>query len=179
MDNKFKVGDRVQVKQGEGTQFFSEGDLGTIVVVDSEGYKVEFDDESLWWATERQLEHPKPVWSGRMVVDGKECEIKWAHVRFDLGYTSLNKNIKRPSDDHNFQPTDPNIRAITYCWVTYKGGIDVIRDSGVAVCVMADNFCYKTGRKISLRRALYRLFVSPLSRRHVWEQVLQYPGLVV
>ena len=152
--NKFKVGDRVRVT-----------DVTTI----------EGDTRPTKQIISVSPEPSKPQWNGKVTVDDKEYKIEWSHVRFDLGEPNPHKGLMNDYENH---PEKYNLRAMSYCWITMDGSLGKVDDWGTALCTMSDNFCRKTGRKLSLDRALHSMFGNQDECRQVWEQVLQYPGLV-
>ena len=103
------------------------------------------------------------AWNGRVTVDDKEYGIVWWHNRWE-------------QDRHDVEVIQPSTRAYTECaltdnWLTTKG-------YGLALCSWSDNFCRKTGRKLSLQRALLNSDFTEQQRQQVWEQVLAINGLV-
>jgi hypothetical protein len=109
-------------------------------------------------------------WNGIVTVDNKEYRIEWIHDRFydrkdmevlQLPYHARTVCYLSYASDYN-----EHIRAWTSC------------GTGCASCSWFDNFCRKTGRKISLGRALLDSGMTQDQRRQVWQQVLTIKDLV-
>lgn len=173
--NKFKVGDRVKVTATK--EALENMSINPAVISPTNYYLIkqysegEYRLDNGYWVWERYLAPQQ--WDGKVTVDDKEYKIEWAHVRFDLGEPNPHRGLLNDYENH---PEKYNLRAMSYCWIIASDAVVVAR--GMAYCTMSDNFCRKTGRKLSLDRALRGVFSSPDERRQVWEQVLQYPGLV-
>ena len=176
--NKFRIGDRVRLKWLDETDKECGYKAGAIFTVLEESFVpyCQSLDGLIGAFVEEQLElvdSPAPQWNGKVTVDDKEYKIEWVHVRFDLGEPNPHRGLLNDYENH---PEKYNLRAMSYCWIIASDAVVVAR--GMAYCTMSDNFCRKTGRKLSLDRALHSVFSSPDERRQVWEQVLQYSGLV-
>jgi len=177
--SKFKIGDKVRLNWTDDydkVRGHKVGDIFTVMQDCAVPY-CRKSDGCVWALYEGQLElvdspTPETQWNGKVTVDGKEYKIEWTHQRFDLGYHTMPSSL----NEYETTPEKYNLRAISYCWITPKDTVAVTR--GMAYCTMSDNFCRKTGRKLSLDRALRSAFRTD-ERRQIWEQVLQYDGLVV
>lgn len=184
--SKFKIGDKVRLNWTDDYDKVRGHKVGDIFTVmqDSQDSTVPYcrkSDGCVWALYEEQLElvdspTPETQWNGKVTVDGKEYKIEWTHLRFDLGERNLHKASLY--NDYENHPEAHKLRAMSYCWITTNGVIGATDNWGTAFCTMTDNFCYKIGRKLSLDRALHSVFSNSDERRQVWEQVLQYPGLV-
>ena len=60
-----------------------------------------------------------------------------------------------------------NIEGLSVCNVSNEK--ETILGSGTSTCSKEDNFCYDTGRKISLARALKQSNLSKKERNEIWE----------
>ena len=176
--NKFKVGDRARIIRGAGIYPLLGFENGEFVTIKSGGHisdwKICGDDNiRIGFVNSCDIDLPVPQWNGRVTVNDVEYRIDWNHVRFDLSPQTY--DVEDNGEDHK-------IKAMTYCFVSYADPrvehLESTPGIGHALCSMSDNFCRKMGRKVSLERALQEAFGSSEERRQVWEQVLQYPGLV-
>ena len=105
------------------------------------------------------------AWNGMVMVDNKEYKIVWWHNRMD-------------QDRHDVEVVQPTTRAYTECAIADAPFLKT-RGYGMAHCSWSDNFSRKTGRKLSLQRALLASDFTEHQRRQVWWQVLAIKGLVV